>query len=68
MDMGFLWRWIGLLVLFIGICMFSVAMWIEFLVVGFISLPTGEIKTNWILLSIVIAWIGSIMVAFTIDW
>lgn len=66
--MGFLWRWIGLLMLFIGICMFFVAMWIEFLIVGFISLPTGEIKTNWILLSIVIAWIGAIMVVFTLDW
>ena len=66
--MAFLWRWIGLFVFFIGISMFFVALMYEFLVVGFISWPTDALKMTWVIWSIVIAWIGSIMVAFTLDW
>lgn len=68
MESEDLWKWAGQFLLMIGICMFFVAMLVEFLIVGFISWPTGEIKTNWILFSAVLAWIGAIMIAFTIDW
>jgi hypothetical protein len=66
--MGFLWRWIGLWVLCIGFCMFSVAVISDYLIIGFISWPTDELRITWIIWSIVMAWIGSIMVVLTSDW
>jgi len=68
MESEDLWKLTGQFLLMVGICMFFVAIMIEFLIVGFLSWTTDMWKINWILFSIVLVWIGTIMIAFTIDW
>jgi hypothetical protein len=68
MESEDLWKWAGQFLLMVGVCMSFVAIMIEFLIVGFLSWPTTVWKINWILFSIVLVWIGTIMIAFTIDW
>ena len=68
MDMAFIWKWIGFYVLAVGICMISVALITDYLIIGVIVWPTLDYKIYWILVSIMLMGLGSMGIAITRDW